>query len=265
MSVNMISGWEQAAYMGIQATRQMELISHNLANTSTIGFKREMIDTWRLDAAPTKKTVDLPKDRPSFPGGEIAKDLALRDAHYVDVQHRDYSQGPIRHTGSETDLAIEGKGFFKVETPKGSRYTRDGGFRINQDNQLITREGYLVQGKGGPIVLNAIDKNFIIDQEGGIHLDQTLGDQIDVVDFNNPQGLRREGDNLYAATEISGAEQPAQNARIRQGEIEESNINPMSEVVKMMNTFRQFEALTKTMQSFKDSDDRVIKEVGRLA
>ena len=98
----MHQGWSMAAYMGIRATRELDLISHNLANASTGGFKRELMNTWRLK---------VPED----PVGGTPPAL------FVDVRSRDLAQGSLHETGSETDLAIQGPGFFKVETRSEER------------------------------------------------------------------------------------------------------------------------------------------------
>jgi flagellar hook-basal body protein len=141
-------GWSMAAYMGIRATRELDLISHNLANASTGGFKRELLNTWRLK---------VPED----PLGWTPPAL------YVDVRSRDFAQGSLHETGSETDLAIQGPGYFKVETPRGVRYTRSGSFHLNPENKLVTKEGYPVLGKNGPLTLDSRDQAYSFDERGG--------------------------------------------------------------------------------------------------
>jgi flagellar basal-body rod protein FlgF len=162
-------GWNMAAYMGVRASRELETVSHNLANASTLGFKRELLNNWQLS----------PPQNPLAGEPEAAQ--------YVDVRSRDLNQGSIHETGKDTDLALQGPGFFKIQTPQGIRYTRNGNFRLNPDLQLVTQEGYQVMGKNGPITLDSLDKDFTFDAEGGVHLDKNLGDQIIVVDFPNPR------------------------------------------------------------------------------
>ncbi len=171
----MDNGWNMAAYMGVRASQELAVVSHNLANASTVGFKRELLNNWQVNA-PANLTAD----------GAGAK-------NYVDVRSRDLEQGPIHETGKDTDLALQGPGYFKVQTPQGIRYTRNGNFSLDNDYQLVTPEGYTVMGKNGPITLNALDKNFSIDAEGGVHLDNNLGEQVMVVDFPNPQDLSPRG------------------------------------------------------------------------
>ena len=238
-------GWNMAAYMGERASKELELLSHNLANASTPGFKQELLYLWRLDSQ-----------------AQSSDPLQQQQAAYLNVRSRDITQGNLRETGNETDFALDGPGFFKVQTPQGIRYTRNGMFRLNQEWQLATQEGYLVQGKNGPLTLNANDQNYYMDQEGGIHMDKSLGDQMAVVDFANPQGLAPQAKNLYAATRESGGEIEAPATKVREGEIEESNFDPTAEMVQLVNIQRSFEAYLKVLETFAAKDQKVIDEIG---
>jgi flagellar basal-body rod protein FlgG len=236
----MSSGYDMAAYMGARAERLLTVVSHNLANAATAGFKRELVNLWRL-----------PPEAPH------------QAAAYVDVICRDLGQGAMQVTGGDTDLAIDGPGFFKVETPQGVRYTRNGAFGLNADRQLVTKEGYLVLGKGGPVTLNALDQQFAIDEEGGVHLDNSLADQILVVDFDHPQDLRPQGQTYFALGPEAGEEREARGARVLQGMLEASNIDPVSESVKLITIQRGFEAYLKVLETFTANDRKVVEEVGQ--
>jgi flagellar basal-body rod protein FlgG len=234
-----------ATYMGVRASKELELLSHNLANTNTPGFKQELLYLWRVDSP-----------------AESTDPLGQRQAAYLNVRSLDMTQGNLHQTGNDTDFALDGPGFFKVQTPQGIRYTRNGMFRLNKDWQLSTQEGYLVQGKNGPITLNPSDQNYYMDLEGGIHMDKSLGDQMLVVDFANPQGLARQGHCLYAATPASGQETPAQATKVREGEIEESNLDTTAEMVQLVNIQRTFEAYLKVLDTFAAKDQKIINEIG---
>lgn len=241
-------GWNMATYMGMRASQEFEILSHNMANTSTPGFKQELLHLWRLEAP------DEPVDS-----------LGQRSAYFLNVRSRDYTQGSLHATGNENDYALDGPGFFKVETPKGVRYTRNGEFRLNTERQLVTKEGFLVLGKSGPIALNANDQNFYMDSEGGVHMDKSLGDQITVVDFPNPQGLAQQGQCFFATTKESGGEIDALTTKVRQGELEESNIDPTAQIVKLIDIQRSFEAYLKVLDTFTAKDRKVIEEIGTPA
>lgn len=241
-------GWNMATYMGTRASQEFELLSHNMANASTPGFKAELLHLWRLEAA------DGPTDS-----------LGQPPAYFLNVRSRDFTQGSLHATGNDNDFALDGPGFFKVQTPQGIRYTRNGQFRLTSDRQLATKEGYLVQGKSGPISLNANDQNFYMDPEGGVHLDKSLGDQIAVVDFSNPQGLAQQGQCFFASTRESGQETETLTTKVRQGEVEESNFDPTAEIVQLINIQRSFEAYLKVLDTFTAKDRKVIEEIGTPA
>jgi flagellar basal-body rod protein FlgG len=237
-----------AAYMGVRASQELELLSHNLANASTPGFKQELLYLWRVDTP-----------------AESTGSLGQRQASYLNVRSRDLTQGNLHETGNDTDFALDGPGFFKVQTPQGIRYTRNGTFRLNANYQLTTQEGHLVQGKNGVITLNANDQNFYMDMEGGIHMDKSLGDQMVVADFPNPMGLAPQGHSLYVATPAAGQEVGAPTTKVRQGEIEESNFDPTAEMVQLVNIQRTFEAYLKVLETFAAKDQKVINEIGTPA
>jgi flagellar basal body rod protein FlgG len=237
-----------AAYMGMRATQEFDQLAHNLANTSTTGFKSELLYLWRLD---NPNQTDPSRQSPGS---------------YLDVRARDFSQGNLHETRGEYDLALEGPGFFKVETPRGVRYTRNGAFRLNPDQQLVTVEGYPVLGKNGPILSNATDQKFIVDQEGGVHLDKTLGNQITVVNFADPQALLLQG-NYYTATPQSGPETEATPGeyRVRQGQLEASNSDPIAGMIQMIDLQRKYESYLKVLDTFMDKDRKVVQEIGLTA
>ncbi|MFZ2090069.1 MAG: flagellar hook basal-body protein, partial [Desulfobaccales bacterium] len=213
--------------------------------SSTMGFKRELLNQWQLSAAATTQTG------------------WSDNAKYVDVRSKDFNQGSIHETGKDTDLAIQGSGFFKVQTPHGTRYTRNGNFRLSPDFQLVTQEGYTVMGKNGPISLNALDQDFSFDAEGGVHLDKNLGDQILVVDFPNPQDLQPRGQNYLTAGPQTGEEMEAQSSRLLQGNIEESNVDLVAESVSLIDIHRRYEAYLKVLETFSASDRKVVEEIGQ--
>ena len=240
-------GWNMAAYMGVRATRELEMVSHNLANASTAGFKRELLNNWQVT-----------NPDPPGPG-------QLQAANYLDVRGRDFSQGSIHETGKETDLAIHGPGFFKVQTPQGIRYTRNGSFYLSQDFQLITKEGFMVMGKNGPITVDSRDKLFNFDGEGGVHLDKNLADEIVVVDFPNPQDLRPQGQTYFVPGPLAGEEMEAKDFRIQQGSIEESNVDLVAESVALIDIHRRYEAYLKVLETFTANDRKVVEEIGQQA
>ena len=240
-------GWDMAAYMGVRAMRELEVASHNLANASTVGFKRVLLDNW-----------EVTNSQLQGPGQPEA-------ANYVDVRSRDLSQGSVHETDSETDLAIQGPGYFKVQTPQGLRYTRNGNFYLSPDYQLVTKEGYTVLGKNGPLNLDSRDKHFAFDGEGGIHMDKSLSEEMLIVDFPYPQELRPLGQTYFAADPAAGEEKEAEGFRLVQGAIEESNVDLVKESIDLVDIHRRYEAYMKVLETFTAQDRKVVEEIGQQA
>jgi flagellar basal-body rod protein FlgF len=240
-------GWDMAAYMGVRAMRELGVASHNLANASTVGFKRELLHNWEVT-------------NPQLLGAGHPE-----AANYVDVRSRDLSQGSVHETDSETDLAIQGPGYFKIQTPQGIRYTRNGNFYLSPDYQLVTKEGYAVLGKNGPLNLDSRDKYFSFDGEGGIHMDKSLSEEMLVVDFPNPQELRPLGQTYFAAGPLAGEEKEAEDFRLVPGALEESNVDLVKESIDLVDIHRRYEAYIKVLETFAAQDRKVVEEIGQQA
>ncbi len=222
--------------------RRLEVLSNDMANSNTTGFKKQEI---------TFEEYLLPQmdDTERAAKGEIVR--------------TDFSQGTLHETGNPFDLAIEGDGFFVVDTPAGRRYTRAGNFTLDAKNQLVTQEGYPVLGNGAPIVLqDTTGKGVWLSNDGRFYVDEADVAKIDVVTFENPQGLKKLGRNLFDATDASGAEKPA-NSPVRQGYLEDSNVNPLETMVLLIDLYRTYEAEQKALQSADQLDNRAVNNLGK--
>lgn len=224
---------------------RLSVISNTVANLKTPGFKRQRVTFEEYFLTQIDKTRRTAK-------GE--------------VMTQDFSQGTMRKTGNPFDFAIEGEGFFAVQTPQGVRYTRAGNFTLNGQNQLVTQQGYLVLGGGGPIQLvDTTGKGIWLSDDGRFYADETDVAGIDVVTFPEIQGLKRIGANLWEATQVSGAPQPAENARIRQGFIEESNSNPLEAMINLIDLYREYESIQRALKTVDDLDNKAATNVGQVS
>lgn len=206
-----------------------DTVSNNLANISTNGFKRDVLSFEEV--------------------------LSLKQASATD-----FSQGPARQTGNPLDLALEGPGFFKVETEKGVRYTRNGAFTLDGENRLVTPNGDPVLGEKGPIVLTGDEVS--VSRDGEILIDGAAVDRISLVDFDNPRLLRKEGCSYYVLDgEGEAADRPAE-AFLRQGYLEGSNVDLTEEMIRMVEAFRAFEAMQKSIQSIDEMTGKLINDQG---
>ena len=213
----------------LAAYRAMDVIANNLANVSTPGFKRE--------AAKFEEYVSYMRPSEEQKGPQAVS--FVKDAGVL----RDSGQGNVEQTGAPFDVAIAGNGYFQVQTPRGMRYTRDGHFSLDGNGNLVTSQGYQVQGDGGAITIAPTDGDINIGPDGTISsVVRGIGNQLGklkVVDFANDAALVKEGSNLYSTSQI-----PTTQAKIslRQGALEASNVQPVIEISKMIEVMRAYEA-----------------------
>ena len=228
--------------------REMDIIANNIANVDTTGFKVENLMVRTEPAAPASM-----KDGPN-PVKFVLDDGVARD----------FTQGSFRTTGGAFDLAIEGKGFFKVETASGDRYTRDGRFTLSPEGRLTTQEGDPVMGEGGEIVVDPAKGQVAIAQDGTIsQADEKIG-KVAVFLFDDRSVLDKDRGNLFKNT--SNAEPvPDTASRVRQGMLEGSNVNPILQITRMIEVSRAYESVVKTMENTADLSRRAVERLGRVA
>ena len=250
----MIRGlYTSAMGMIVQEKRQAN-VSQNLANVETNSFKQQQI----IAAASNQMNV---LNRSNDPGRRLTAIGSMNFGTAIDDQYTDYRQGILQETKNPLDFAIDGDGFFTVQLPDGQiAYTRDGSFRLNANGELATKQGYLVLGTDGQgIPLGTED--IAADAYGGIAVPDGRYYTLDIVAFADPQALQRLGDNMYTA----GGEPPVPGAyEMKQGFLEGSNVDPLSELVKMIEITRNFESNQKAVQSMDETLGKAVNEVGQL-
>jgi flagellar basal-body rod protein FlgG len=242
--------WISKTGLDAQQT-QLDVISNNLANVSTNGFKRSravfedlLYQTVRQPGAQSSQQTQLPS------GLQIG--TGVRPV----TTERIHTQGNVNQTGNDKDVAIQGAGFFQVLMPDGTTgYTRDGSFQTDAQGQLVTSSGYTVQP---PITVPATANKITIGRDGTVSVTQAgstattqLG-TLQVTTFINPAGLESKGENLYAETSSSGtpsANTPGTNGAggLWQGYVETSNVNVVEEMVNMIQTQRAYEINSKAI------------------
>jgi flagellar basal body rod protein FlgG len=212
-------------------TRELDIIAHNLANASTIGYKR------RCNAF--SKTLEKQQ---GFSSGN-------------DDSVLDFSQGNTVETGRPLDLALYGKGFLVVETPDGPLYTRNGVLHINQNNQIVDSLGRIVAGQSGPIVIppNVGTSQLSISNEGAISANGSVIGTLSLVTFEDESKLMSVGENCYRASEEDIKPIAAENIAVKQGYQEASNVKMIDELVGMILVSRLYEANIKTISALKET------------
>lgn len=254
----MIRGIYSAASGMLAESLRTDVTSNNLANANTTGYKKDVAVNKDFASLLIKRIND----------GQEENIGRLGVGVQVDEVVTRHDPGVTRVTGNPLDLAIEGKGFFVVETPAGICYTRNGNFTRDSLGQLVTQEGYRVQGQGGAIQLDGpatVSSNgtvWVTPDDGGDQVEATEVDQLQFVEFDNEKQLRKIGDGLYAYT---GEEAPAQaSGIIQQGMIEGSNVNVVTEMVNMITGYRAYEISAKVVQTHDTLLDKAANEVGRV-
>ncbi len=174
----------------------------------------------------------------------------------------DFTEGALQETNNPLDLAILGRGFFVVNTPNGVRYTRDGNFKINAEGTLLTADGYEVQGVNGKITLPKYKVG--VNQYGELAVDGKVIDKLKMVNPEKIELLTKEGDNLYAYKGEEESLEEAKDVEIRQGFLEGSNVDPVKEMVKMIETNRAYESAQRVVRSYDETMGKTVNEVGRL-
>ena len=254
-----------AASAGIKQARKMEMIAQNLANVNNTGYKK--------DALVFKEMM------PPFPpdsGLDAGKNILLspeksnKNVSYVGItdQYTDFSTGGIKKTGGVLDIALDGEGFFKVQTPDGPRYTRNGNFRLNTAKQLVNQNGNQVLDRNDtPVVIDAPGK-ISIDGEGSISVGNGLANttitNIKLVNFENKKFLEKIGDGLYRNKGLPEEELEAIDIKTRQGFLESSNVTSVEEMTEMVGTLRIFESYQKIIQSIDSMNDQSVNTIGRV-
>ncbi len=208
---------------------RFETISNNLANLNTNAFRKDIIS--------------------------FNEALSM---NYV--SETDFTPGPVRHTGNDLDVALEGQGFFKVQTPKGMRYTRDGAFTLNAQGVLVTRSGDVVLGENGPITITG--GKMTITNDGQVVVDDTAVDKLMLVEFKRPQFLRKEGSSYYFHQGEENEVLAAAETSVKQSYLEGSNVNPTAEMIKMVEAYRSFESAQKAIQTIDEITSKMINDQG---
>ena len=246
-----MSGMLEAVRACIKEEVRMDVISNNLANAGVIGFKRDRISFQDMLQDAEEANTTTPPD----------SDGTVTDFSFVRIE-TDFGEGPTHNTGNTLDLAINGKGFFKVQTPDGVRYTRKGNFTADAQGSLMTQEGNLVLGKGGTITISG--KDILIDKTGRILVDGSEVGQLDLIDVSQPEELVKVGDALFQAGEGNEEVPLPMGTVVNQGYLEDSNVNVAEEMGTMIHALRAFESYQKAIQTMDGLDSTATNQIGRL-
>jgi flagellar basal-body rod protein FlgG len=250
---------------------RLDAVANNLANIDTDGYKRDVAAFKAFPELLLRRTDDDGVYRHPFGSADAAPIMGkLGTGVELNELYTTFEQGAFKETQSDFDLALDGRGFFTAATPWGERYTRNGSFQLGKEGYLETKEGYPVLGEKGPIRVKAnnfqVDKegrvwinaayaddpNLMISRENNIWEETALLDTLKIVDFAKDRHLKKQGSSLYRETDESGPAiiaEEGRRPRVVQGFTEASNVEPVAEMVRMIEVNRAYEANQKTIQS----------------
>ncbi|MEI6258960.1 MAG: flagellar basal-body rod protein FlgF [Deltaproteobacteria bacterium] len=233
---------------------RLEILSNNMANANTVGFKEDRV--FRIPETPASVWNNLSANQ--------TKDVSINNISSLPVgTFTNFEQGHLKETGNVLDMALEGEGFFSVQTSQGMQYTRKGSFALNSNGTLVTQEGYPVLGKGGSQI-QISGQQVVVDPSGAIIVDDVEVGTLNIVEFANKTGLLKTGDSLYSQQNPKDTGSPAKKTVVQQRSIEGSNVDPVKMMTEMINVVRGYESYQKALQSLNEVDTKT-NEVGKLS
>ncbi len=238
----MIRGLYTSASSMMARRTVQEVVTNNLANLNTVGYKRDRVAFRNiLDAQ-----------------NLVGDDETGQGVEYIET---DFSGGQFKQTDNPLDFALEGKGFFVVQNGDDRLYTRNGNFKLGTEGELLTVNGYQVMGEDGPIILR--ENEIIVDKQGAISSDGITIGKLLIVNFGQPNLLKKAGNNFF--TRPKTVQEPNLiDTPIKQGSLEDSNVNPLEEMVNLIMISRDYSQNQKLIQTQDSTLQKAVNDLGRI-
>lgn len=243
------------AYTGLlNQQNRLDVVTNNLANATTTGYKKEGSTSQSFDSVMAIKINDPTNAYINQNVGELSLGVKIGETY------RDYSQGSFKATETSYDFALSGEGLFSIDFTnkagvESTMYTRDGSFTVTKEGYLVTKDGDFVLGQDGPIQVPT-SATISVDETGSIYADGEYVDQFALVDFEDYNYLEQYGENLYQA--VDGATEKEATAQVMQGYLEMSNVNVVSEMIQMITISRAFESSQKVMTAIDGTLEKAV-------
>lgn len=252
------------AYTGLRnEQRRLDVISNNIANSNTTGYKKMGVTSQTFDRELALRVDDDSDVYLKKAIGDVSLGVKIGETY------TDFTQGGFRNTGNPYDIALAGDGFFTISmTDKAGvehiRYTRDGSFTVTREGYLVTKDGDFVLGTNNQRIQipGADTAEVSIDSLGNIYANEVFAGQLQIVDFQNHDALLMYGENMFDALPEAGM--IAGTALTRQGYLETSNVNIINEMVSMITITRAYETNQKMVQTVDSTLEKAVNEVGKV-
>lgn len=244
----MVNGLYTASRGMMNILAKQDVMANNLANANTTGFK--------ISQLATRSEVKINRNDERL--------LHQAEKQTLNEEYTQFTQGSFLQTEHSLDAAIAGPGFFNVQTPDGTAYTRNGSFTLNLDKQLITLDGRrLLDDNGQPITVDG--QSVAIQSDGGLFVDGEQVGKLGISEFKDNRQLIGKGDGLYRNLDpVQNAPQPATKSELKQGFLESSNVDTVGAMVAMIALHRNYEADQKVVTSIDQTLNKAVNDVGRV-
>ncbi len=244
----MVKGFYTAGSGMLSSARKLDIIGSNIANTRTAGYKREGVIT---SAFRDKLVVKI--DGLSDPA--VSNLGNVNPGQFIDSTYIDFEQGALNKTDNPLDLAIEGKGFFTLQTNAGAMYTRNGSFSIDADGYVTNANGGRLMGTNGPV--NTGGAGFTVDENGGVYISERRINTLAIYSPANPETMVKQSEGLLTG---GGARLPF-TGNVRQGYTETSNVSMIKEMMEMISSQRSFQSNSQVVKIIDETLDKAAEIV----
>jgi flagellar basal-body rod protein FlgF len=238
---------------------RQDVIANNLANATTAGFKGDRAVTHAFNSLLLNRLEqgdEIGADRSNESAAQVGT-LGLGER--VDSVATDLSQGPLRRTGNDLDLAIGGSGFFAVRTAAGVRFTRDGAFTQNAQGQIVTARAEPVLGINGQPITVPAGAKVTVNEQGSVLADERVVGKVQVT-LLDPASLKKAGDDMFTGR----PQAQGQRGTVNQGYLEQANVSSVREMVDLIATMRSYESSQKTIKAIDETLGKAVNDVGKV-
>lgn len=245
---------QNALFVGVSAqaalARELDVIANNMANVSTTGFKAR--------SARFQEYLMPVASADSFQRADRRLSYVIDQGTPLDL-----TQGPVEPDGNPMHVALRGDAFLAVQTPQGVRYTRNGAFELDATGNLVTSDGYAVQGDGGPITIGQQETGLAIAPDGTVSTNLGIRGRLRLVTFANAQALKSEGANLFSSEAPARPAGPGQH--LEPGALERSNVKPVVEMTRLMDVNRTYTMVSSIISRLDDLRGTAIRRLADVA
>jgi flagellar basal-body rod protein FlgF len=250
-----------AAAAALAYEKRLEVIANNLSNVNTAGFKRDDVSFQAYLSSAEGAAAAV---APPYPAAQAGASFWV-----TYESHTDFAPGPLQQTGNRLDLALNGKGFFSVESPEGPVYTRRGNFTLNSEGLLVTQEGWPVQGTSGEIRLDANNTgpgglDVTVGEDGTVRMGGRDVGRLRIEDVSDTGSLFKIGHGYFKPTDTAVTAEP-EMVRVAQGFLEMSNVEAVRAMTEMIEILRGYESYQRVIRSVDEANAKSISEVGRTS